>query len=159
MRLFRRPTDALESELRGRKREPRDEFVDQIVSRVSANGTRPRLQLALGVAVVAAGLAVFGAFGGLSYAASATRSVVHVVSPEASTTASTSGSASGGTMSRVQNMTASEHQYADKVTICHLPPHGGFNLLTVNANALPGHKRHGDTLPGPGGACPGPPIP
>ena len=53
MRLFRRQADALESELRGRKREPRDEFVDQIVHRVSANGTRPRLQLALGVAVVA----------------------------------------------------------------------------------------------------------
>jgi hypothetical protein len=159
MALFRRHGDELESRLRARRREPGDEFVDGIVSRVSANGTRHRLQLALGVAVAAVGLAMFGAFGGLSYASSATESVAHVISPKPSTTPSPSGSVSDGTASTVQSSTASENQYVGKVTICHRPPNGGFTLLAVNANALPGHKGHGDTLPGAGGTCPGPPIP
>ncbi|HYZ93905.1 MAG TPA: hypothetical protein VFA34_16150 [Actinomycetota bacterium] len=43
--------------------------------------------------------------------------------------------------------------YAGKVTICH---HTGskkhpFHTITVSANAVPAHLRHGDTL----GPCPG----
>ena len=43
--------------------------------------------------------------------------------------------------------------YAGKVTICH---HTGskkhpFHTITVSANAVPAHLRHGDTI----GPCPG----
>lgn len=53
------------------------------------------------------------------------------------------------------------HAYGHKVTICHRTHshRRPFVLITVSGRALPAHRGHGDTLPGPGGVCPGPPIP
>jgi hypothetical protein len=56
---------------------------------------------------------------------------------------------------------SSSDQYGGKTTICHKTgsKKNPYVLITVSNNALPAHKAHGDTLPGPGGTCPGPSIP
>jgi hypothetical protein len=55
----------------------------------------------------------------------------------------------------------SQYVYAGKVTICHRTHSrkNPFVLITVSRHALPAHKAHGDSFPGPGGTCPGSPIP
>jgi hypothetical protein len=158
MRFLRRQTDEIESMLRARRREPRDELVDAIVNRVAADSQPSRRPLVLAIAAAAIGIAMFGAFGGLSYASSATQSVADVISAGPSAKPSKTTSAGKGSSAN-QNSSPSTAQYTGKTTICHKLGNGGFNLLSVNDNALPAHKAHGDTLPGPGGTCPGPPIP
>jgi hypothetical protein len=55
---------------------------------------------------------------------------------------------------------SSDDQYGGKTTICHhtSSKKNPWVLITVSNNALPAHKKHGDTLPSDGN-CPGPPIP
>jgi hypothetical protein len=158
MRFLRRQTDEIESMLRARRSEPRDELVDAIVNRVAADNQPSRRPLALGIAAAAVGIAMFGAFGGLSYASSATQSVADVISAGPSVKSPATSSAAKSP-SVNQNSTPSTNQYGGSTTICHKLGNGGFNLIAPNNNALPAHKAHGDTLPGPGGTCPGPPIP
>jgi hypothetical protein len=159
---FRRQTDELEAKLRARRREPRDEFVDAIVDSVSAEHARPKRQVVLGVAAAAVGITVFGAFGGLSYASSASHSVVDAVSPiirdEPSTSKSSTGG-SGGSLATSQSSTPSKAQYTGTTTICHRTSAGNYTLITTSQSSLPAHMAHGDVPPGPGGTCPGPPIP
>src|SRR5207237_569566 len=56
---------------------------------------------------------------------------------------------------------SADNQYKHKTTICHRTgsSKNPWVIITVSDNALPAHKAHGDTLVGPGGTCPGPPIP
>jgi hypothetical protein len=56
--------------------------------------------------------------------------------------------------------TPAEDQYEGKTTICHRTgsQKNPWVVITVSNNALPAHKAHGDTLVGPNGTCPGPPI-
>jgi hypothetical protein len=42
----------------------------------------------------------------------------------------------------------------DKVDLCHLTGNGSFHQITVSANALPAHLRHGDVLTDEYGDCP-----
>jgi hypothetical protein len=155
MRLFRRQADELETRLRARRREPRDEFVAAIVSSVSERGSRHPLRLVFAGATAVVGLAMFGAFGGLSYASSATQSVVDAITPSGGKTSST-GTSSGTTLDANAPSTA---QYVGKTTICHRRPNGSYVVITVNNTALPTHKAHEDTLPAEDGTCPGPEIP
>ena len=156
MGLFRRQTDELEARLRERSTSRATSSSTRSSAASRWKRTRHKLRPVLGIAVAAVGLAMFGAFGGLSYASSAGRSVVHVISPSGTVT---SGSPRSGGVNSVQHATASTEQYGGSTTICHKIGNDRYKLMSFKTTDLPGHKGHGDTLPGPGGRCPGPPIP
>ena len=146
MKRFSRREDQLEAQLRARRREPSDAFVRSVDSRIDA-APRPRaLRLAVVGILTAVALAAFGASGGLSYAAKA---VSNADLPGESSEAKQNGNSPAA------------NQYGGKTTICHRTESetNPFVLITVSDNALKAHKDHGDTLAGPGGTCPGPPIP
>jgi hypothetical protein len=141
--------DELGLRLRAIRPKPRPEFVRALEVRIE-QARRPRgMRVALAGAMTAAALAVFGAFGALSYAAHSVEAATHGLG------ASSSGGNGAG------SATAAQDQYVGKTTICHRTgsAKNPFVLITVSNNALPAHKAHGDTLAGPGGTCPGPPIP
>lgn len=150
VKRFSRREGQLESRLRARRREPSDTFVRSVQSRISP-ALRPRaLRLALAGMLLAVALAAFGAFGGLSYAAKAAEAVSIRDSP---------GLANEENGNKGNSPAA--NQYGGKTTICHrtLSDTNPWVLISVSDNAIPAHKEHGDTLPGPGGTCPGPAIP
>lgn len=151
MKRFSRREDQLESRLRARRREPGDTFLRSVESRIEA-APRPRaLRLAVAGMLLAVALAAFGASGGLSYAAKAAKAVSIRDSP---------GLASEQARNNNGNSPAA-NQYGGKTTICHHTSSetNEWVLISVSDNAIPAHKEHGDTLAGPGGTCPGPPIP
>jgi hypothetical protein len=158
VKLFGGHEDELEARLRARRREPSDDFVRTIEARVH-DAPRPRaMRLAVVGLFTAVALAAFGASGGLSYAAKA---VSLGDSPGKSGKAKSSAPGQAGAkLNRVRD-TPAANQYAGKTTICHRTSSetNPFVLISVSDNALPAHAAHGDTLPGPGGTCPGPPIP
>jgi hypothetical protein len=157
---FWKREDELEAWLRASRPEAGGQFVATLAARIEES-RRPRAKrLALAGGLTATALAVFGAFGGLGYAAKSARTATHLIEaskPAATGHQNTSGSKAAGR----SNATAASNQYAGKTTICHRThsAKNPFVLITVSNNALPAHKAHGDTLPGPGGTCPGPPIP
>jgi hypothetical protein len=65
--------DELETRLRVSRRKPPAEYVSSIVNRLDEPRRAPRRRITLAVALTAAAVSVFGAFGGLSYAARAVR--------------------------------------------------------------------------------------
>lgn len=68
----------------------------------------------------------------------------------------------GTTIRYVEIVCASAPPAEGKITtICHRTDSekNPFVVITVSNNALPAHRTHGDTLVGPGGTCPGLPIP
>ncbi len=83
----------LEAELRARRAEPRDEFVQALAQRVERETTRPGLhrlsRLSFAAAVSVFMLGTFASFGGLGYAASSTKSTVEAVKSVAATGVST----------------------------------------------------------------------
>jgi hypothetical protein len=111
-------------------------------------------------------LATVGSVGGMGYAASAAKSFAKGIDLKGSSSkASSSGNgnqngAKAGSSASSAATPASD-QYVGKTTICHHTSSAKkpFVVITVSNNALPAHKRHGDTLVGPGGSCPGPLIP
>jgi len=135
--------------------EPRPEFLNALIDRLEAATDRPertrasrsfRVAAAVGLTII--GLAMFGAFGGIGYAASAAHSFATAIVSNARNP------------TRASSPSAAADQYAGKTTICH-HTHSKTNpwvVITVSNNALPAHKAHGDTLVGAGGTCPGPPI-
>ena len=146
MKRFSRREDQLEARLRARRREPSDAVVRSVESRIDA-APRPRaLRLAFAGILTAVALAAFGASGGLSYAAKA---VSNADLPGARSEAKQNGNSPAA------------NQYGGKTTICHRTGSetNPWVLITVSDNALKAHKDHGDTLAGPGGTCPGAPIP
>ena len=146
MKRFSRREDQLEAQLRAHRREPSDGFVRSVEAGIDA-APRPRaLRLAVAGILTAVALAAFGASGGLSYAAKA---VSNADLPGASSEAKQNGNSPAA------------NQYGGKTTICHQTSSetNPWVLISVSNNAIPAHKGHGDTLPGPGGTCPGPPIP
>ncbi len=117
-----------------------------------------RVAVALGLTV--AGLALLGAFGGIGYASSAAHSFVSAISSGGGTGNTGKGSANTGKAASAGQSSAAD-QYVGKTTICHRTnsAKNPWVVITVSNNSLPAHKAHGDTLVGPGGTCPGPPIP
>jgi hypothetical protein len=190
MRFWRR-----EDRIEGRSLEswlqPSDEFVDEIIGGINPVPRRShrlgyRPALVTGLTVVA--LAIFGAFGGIGYAAKAVRQAANVVQapkhdeslsahPQTGTQSANQvatrnndkpkdngkpkGGGGGSSSSSSESPSSSSDQYEGKTTICHKTDSkkNPWVLITVSNSALPAHKAHGDTLPGPGGTCPGPPIP
>jgi hypothetical protein len=166
MRFWRRRDD-LETRLRTSRPEPSSELVSSIVARIGAAPRPRRYRLALAGALTAGALAMFSAFGGLGYAANAVESAtgidVPLVSAGSTSPGDRSSSPTGPDLGQapVAGPTPSQKQYEGKTTICHRTgsKKNPWVVITVSNNALPAHKAHGDTLVGPNGTCPGPPIP
>jgi hypothetical protein len=156
MRGWRRHGDELEAQLRAQRVDPSSELAAGIIGRLSHEQRRSPIGAALAVAVTAAGLAVFGAFGGVGYASSAAHSFAQTIA--ATHTATPKGPQNS---SRGASNSSANDQYVGKTTICHRThsAKNPFVVISVSNNALAAHKGHGDTLVGPGGTCPGPPIP
>jgi hypothetical protein len=146
VKRFSRREDQLEARLRARRREPSDAFVRSVEAGIDEAPRPWALRLAVVGILTAVALAAFGASGGLSYAAKA---VSNADLPGASSEAKQNGNSPAA------------NQYGGKTTICHHTSSetNEWVLISVSNNAVPAHKEHGDTLPGPGGTCPGPPIP
>jgi hypothetical protein len=181
MTRFWKSEDDLEAGLRASRPEPSPQFVRALARRVekSTSSHSRRITLAVGFATVS--LAVFGAFGGLGYAAKAVSKATGIgnashdaaqvsVKGNSNSAHGNSNSAHGNSNSAHGNSnsahgnsssTPANDQYAGKTTICHRTgsQKNPWVIITVSNNALPAHKAHGDTLVAADGTCPGPPIP
>ena len=79
IRMFRdRSEDELEARLRRSRPTPRAEFSDQLLSRIQPREERPgSLRFVVAVAMTVGAFSVFGAFGGIGYAAKAVSATAH----------------------------------------------------------------------------------
>src|SRR5438093_7046067 len=79
IRLFRdRSEDELEARLRRSRPTPRAEFSDELLSRIQPHEERSgSLRFVVAVAMTVAAFTVFGAFGGIGYAAKAVSATAH----------------------------------------------------------------------------------
>ncbi|HEY0416382.1 MAG TPA: hypothetical protein VGC78_08345 [Gaiellaceae bacterium] len=138
MSLFRRDPDShLGDDLRHARPTPRQEFADDLATRIERQiPSRITLKLRAGVAVaLTAALAVVAAsFGGVGYAAygasHAVKAVVHTVAPTTQARHDDGESANS----------AAKHQY-HKVKLCH-----EGHTIEVGQDAVAAHLAHGDTL-------------
>jgi hypothetical protein len=155
MRRFWRNGDELEARLREIRAEPRPDFLHLLARRLEGE-TRVRARRFAFAAALTTGLLVAaGASGGIGYASSATKSLAHAI------VASGKHPSKSQRPSSPTSRTPASDQYVGKTTICHRTGSRNhpFVVITVSNNALPAHRAHGDTLAGPGGTCPGAPIP
>jgi hypothetical protein len=141
-------------------------FVQMLADRIDSAPVSRRAhgwRLATAAGLIAAGLSVLGAFGGLSTAARAVSSAtgIPIVSTHKSAPAHTQKA-----QAPQAAKSPSDDQYGGKTTICHKTGNLGHGhpywvVITVDDHSLPAHKAHGDTLvnPNPPPDCPGPPIP
>jgi hypothetical protein len=102
--------------------------------------TAPRLRLGFAGALTAMIVVSLGAFGGLSYAASAVESVAHVVTKVVTPSE--------------QHVTIPQHssangEYGEKEEICHFDGQDRGHTITISTSALPAHLAQGDHR----GAC------
>ena len=140
MRFWKRENRRLESELRGSRPTPSDEFVRSLARHVEAR-TRSRTlyrlsRISFAGAVTVLMLGTLASFGGLSYAASAPAKAVDAVSD----------AVTSDTRRMVQGSSAQAQYAPQKVTICHVLPNGREITLSVAEAAVAAHLRHGDYL-------------
>src|SRR5205823_7522568 len=137
------------------RHEPRAEFMKGLVARAEARrrgvGT---FRVALAGALTLALLGAIAAVGGVGYASStlkAVRAPVRAIqkavspshsSPRLAIRQLAKANGSGG------------NQYQGKTTICHNAGNHKYVEITVDNNALPAHRAHGDIIPAPPGGCP-----
>jgi hypothetical protein len=173
MTYFWRDKDELGERLRAARAEPRAEFLDSLVNRLESRrgGIGVRRRLAVAAALTVGLIGAVGAFGGIGYASSATSSFARAVEPHHNLHLGTPShpgegrvegtDSSAGNSPSASSSTPASDEYVGKTTICHRTGSSRhpFVIIAVSNNALPAHTAHGDTLTGPGGTCPGPPIP
>jgi hypothetical protein len=136
-KFFNRADD-LERELRRNRPEPRTEFLASMVERVGRErrSTTQRMRFGFAGALTAMIVVSLGAFGGLSYAASAVQSVAHVASKIV-------------TPSKphvTKQLSSAGAQYPKKEVICHFDGQGRGHTITISDSAFPAHRAHGDHL-------------
>jgi hypothetical protein len=158
MRRLWRNGDELEARLREIRAEPRPDFLHFLTRRLEGDTRVRTRRLAFAAALTTGLLVAAGASGGIGYASSATKALAHAIVAKGKPPTTPSGSQKP---SSPTSATPASDQYAGKTTICHRTGSRKhpFVVITVSNNALPAHRRHGDTLAGPGGTCPGGPIP
>jgi hypothetical protein len=146
--FWRREPQSLETELRANRPQPSTDLVRSLSLRIEDDRRRARLyrlsRLSFAGALTVLMLGTLGAFGGLGYAASGTKSVANVVKR----------AVAPSTPRTVQGSAAQDQYAPQKVTICH---HAGPNkrvTITISESALPAHLAHGDTI-GPCGGVAG----
>jgi hypothetical protein len=139
-KLFNRGND-LERELRRNRPEPCTEFLASMVERVGRErrSTTRRMRLGFAGALTAMIVVSLGAFGGLSYAASAVESVAHVATKIVTPSKP----------QPVKQLSSAGAQYPQKVTICHFDGNGKGHTITVDQASVPAHVAQGDHV----GAC------
>jgi hypothetical protein len=140
---FLRRGDDLERELRRNRPEPRPGFLASMVDRVGREprSTAPRLRLGFAGALTAMIVVSLGAFGGLSYAASAVESVAHVVTKVVTP--------SEQHVTPQPQHSSADKEYDEKEDICHFDGQDRGHTITISKSAFPAHKAQGDHL----GAC------
>lgn len=146
--FWRREPQGLEAELRANRPEPSTDLVRSLSLKIEDDRRRTRLyslsRLSFAGGLTVLMLGTLGAFGGLSYAASGTKSVVNVVKRAVAPSRPTA----------VQGSAAQDQYAPQKITICH---HAGPTkrvTITISESALPAHLAHGDTV-GPCGGVAG----
>ena len=146
-RLFRRRgEDALETELRRARPEPRQEFVSLLSDRLQElrPTRRPSFRVALVGALSATILIALSAVGSLGYAATAVHSgailAARVIAP-----AKPPAKPKARAKPHVTQSSAEAQYKTKKVLVCHKG-----KTISINANALPAHLAQGDTP----GKCP-----
>ncbi len=162
--------DDLERQLRRDRPEPRPEFLAMLSDRIEDRPRRRRgvsARVALVGAVSAVMLIAMSAVGGLSYAATAVQGVAAAAEAVVVAPVSKPGHKQSAKSGKKQSAKSANRQaaksaaadsskpdkkeYGHKTQVCHKP---GKNQETieVDANAVPAHLAHGDTL----GPCPPP---
>jgi hypothetical protein len=142
-KFFQRGDD-LGRELRRNRPEPRTEFLASMVERVGRErrSTTRRMRLGFAGALTAMIVISLGAFGGLSYAASAVESVAHVAAKVVTPSKPSKPLPA-------KQLSSAGAQYPKQVTICHFDGKGRGHTITVGAASVPAHVAHGDHV----GAC------
>jgi hypothetical protein len=137
--------------------------VDSLVGRLERRRTGGKLRIAVAAGLTAAGLAMFGVFGGIGYASSAAHSFVSAItSSGGNANVNHDGGLKAANASPNASPSSANDQYVGKVTICHRTESAKnpWVMITISVNAIPAHRAHGDRQLGPNGDCnpPGPPL-
>jgi hypothetical protein len=145
--------DGLEDRLRTRH-EPRDEFLQDLVSRAEARRGTRTFRVALAGVLTLALLGAIAAVGGVGYASSPLKAIKAPVKAIQKAVSPSHASPRLAVRQLTSSATSSSSQYEGKTTICHRADSKHYVQITVANSALPAHAKHGDIIPAPPGGCP-----